>query len=265
MPSIWEMREMLLWHSHNGRGARERKPAPLRTASLRTAQSLLEQSPSSCPALAKQGAEQGGCKVPWKYKMASNFPSMRSRVPGWSKGCKPPMGAVRRWSLKSVSIKLCVSRGWLGTRIPCQEQQSGGSGEQGPKGSSQPSGLCPPAQQKQGGASWQLCWWLNRQLCSSSHEVCKVSSGLGKQMLCSGIMAPFRFHLPELQDRKIIQIMHFITELSNLLPVVLVVPLEWSRDFWDLLARPKEYSSIACQWNRISWDFLTLLKPLEEL
>lgn len=225
MPSIWEMRGMLLWHSHNGRGARERNPAPLWTASLKTAQSVLEWSPSSHPALVKQEPEQGGCKVPWKYKMTPDFPSMWARVPGWSRGCKPPTGAVRWWSLKPMSIKLCVSRDWLGTCIHCQEQWSGGSGEQGPKGSSQPSGLCPPAQQKQGHTSWQLCWWLNRQLCSSSDKICKVPSGLGKQMLCSGIMAQFRSLSPELQDRKIIWIMCFITELSNPLPVVLVVPL----------------------------------------
>lgn len=57
MPSIWEMRGMLLWHSHNGRSARERKSAPLRTASLWTARGALERSPSSCPGLVKWGAE----------------------------------------------------------------------------------------------------------------------------------------------------------------------------------------------------------------
>lgn len=89
-------------------------------------------------------------------------------------------------------------------------------------GSSQPSGLCPQAQQKQGQAFRQPCRWLNSHLCSPSDEVCKVPTGLGKQMLCFGIMAPFSSHLTELQDRKIIRI-HFLTELSNTLPMVLVV------------------------------------------
>lgn len=159
----------------------------------------------------------GHCKVLWNTVWLLLLHRHEPGA-GCSRGCKLPRGTATRWSLQSVSLELCSQR-QSGTHIHCQEQL----GERAPD-CSQPSGLQCQGQQKQGRVSQQLCRWFSSQLFSPGDGICKVPNSLGKQMLCFGIMAPLRSHLPELQDRKITQI-HVITELSNPVQVDLLVSL----------------------------------------